>query len=399
MNPTTTMSKRNRPAVALALVLAVGAAQAQTQPIIQTQTLAEVHAEFLKRPEFTEDCRQALRECAKDIQAALARSSLPKNQPLAILPVTRDNNYYIIGLLKNSATGAGLTCVEGKEDPMIVELFRELGEDIRKSDVQDPKSTVGIFNPEKLDQFGHLLGAQMLMYAYLRDLSGGDGRGYAELEVHVTSIPTKKHLWGQTFARRFYSSPKVVGHIDIGPEVRAMLKASFDDVPAKLRASQKLKGVRNVAFIPLAGDQDGYITGLAQQALSESQLYPKDINLSTRSEAQAMLRDNQQVADALLFGAVRDFHMRKRNNYPDREVFDLISSIQLTLQSGKSGEVLWSDTIEGRGEYVKGKSWWEMLLQYGPVALFHKWYILIPLLVLLGLVVLAMFFRTMRRAR
>ena len=389
------MSIQKLQSLALAFTLAVGSSQAGAQ----TQTLAQAHAEFLNRPEFTEEIRQALRGCASDIQAALARSNLPKAQPLAILPVTRDNNAYIIGLLKSAATAAGLTCVEGKEDPVVVELFNELTWDERKSDWQNPKTTTGIFDPQTLDRFGQLMGAQMLMYAYLREVSGGSGKGYAELEVHVTAIPTKQHLWGQVFARRFYSAPNVTGLVDLDPNMRQVIQESFERGSTALKASAKLKNTRTVAIVPLAGDLDRFISGLAESMVSKTQLLPKQLDIATLGEARALLRDNPAAADALLYGAVRDLSRKLVNQYPDREEYETSSAVQLTIQDSKTGNILWSDLIEARGKDTKTFSWWEMTQRYSPFVLARKWYVLVPLIALAAGFLLLVSFWMLRRAR
>jgi hypothetical protein len=352
------------------------------------------------RAEWSREGIEALNQCIKNAQADLAQSNLPKDEPLAILPVCGDSNSRVRNLLKIAATDAGLRVVEEKNDPIVAELVSEAEWDERTGNWLNPKTHAGIFNPEKLTQFGELMAAKMLMYAYVREVSGGAGQGYAEVEVHVTSIVTKQHLWGRTFPWRFYSGPEVTGLTGLEPELRKALKDSFDQCLPKLQADANLKGIRSVAVVPLSCDVQGYTTDLAKSLLSRAQLHPKEnLNFQTRGEAQTMLRNDQQVADALLYGAVRDLKMRKRGSYPNRTEYDIFTSVQLTIQSTRTGELLWAQTLEGRGERVVPVTWWEMLKTYGPSVLARKSYVYIPLLVLVGLLVLAMFFRAMRRAR
>ena len=339
---------------------------------------------------FPEEVRQALRLATADIQAALASSGLPKDATIAILPVKRDVEDYAIGILKNATTGAGLQCVEGKEDPFIQEVFKEIEWDERKDDLLDPAT---------LARFGKLKAPKLLMYGVVREASGGNGRGYAEIEVHVSSIETKQHLWGQVFGRRFYSAPDLVGLVDLDPAVRQLIRDSFDRGATALKASAKLKDTRTVAIVPLAGDMDRFITGLAESMVSKTQLLPKQLDIATLGEARALLRDNPQAADALLYGAVRDLSRKLLSRYPDRVEYQISSAVQLSIQDAKTGIVLWSDLIEGQGTDTTTLSWWEMTQRYSPLVLARKWYVLVPLLAFAGLVVLLLFFRLLRRAR
>jgi len=337
-----------------------------------------------------EEARQALRLCGEDIQAALATSGLPKELPLAILPVRGDDAGYVIGILKNAATGAGLTCVEGKEDPFFEEVTREVAWDERKDDILDP---------ETLAKFGKLKGAKMLLYAFVRETSANHGRGFAEIEVHVSSIETKQHLWGGVFARRFYDPQLPVGPVDLAPEVRQVIRNSFTRVSTGLRAAGKLRDVHSVLLVPLAGDVDQFVTGLVENSLSATPYSPRRLDVKTLAEARALLRDDPKAADAIIYGAVRDLSKRRMNEYPDRTDYEINASVQLSIQGSPSGDVLWSDTVETAERYSVSLTWWEMVRKYGPLVLFHRWYILTPFIVLVGLIVLAMFFRAMRRAR
>jgi hypothetical protein len=339
---------------------------------------------------FPEEARQALRLCVTDLQAALAKSSLPKDATIAILPVKGDQDDTAIGVLKNAATGAGLPCVEGKEDPFVQEVFKEAAWDERKDDILDPGT---------LAKFGKLKAAKLLMYGVVREATGGAGRGYAELEVHVSSIETKQHLWGQVFTRRFYNAQDVTGLVDLDPDVRALIQRSFEDKASSLREDPKLKSVKTVAIIPLGGDLAGYVTKLAESMVSKTQLIPKTLDTATLGEARALLRDNPAAADAVLYGAVRDLSRKLLNRYPDRLEYETTSAVQITIQESKTGNVLWSDIIEARGKDTRTLSWWEMVRRYGPLVLARKWYVLVPVIAFAALLVLFVVFRLLRRAR
>jgi hypothetical protein len=330
---------------------------------------------------FPEEARQALRLCSADLQSALAKSGLPKEATIALLPIKRDAEGYALSILKNAATAAGLTCVEGKEDPVVQEIFKEIAYDERKDDLLDPAT---------LAKFGKLKAAKLLMYGVVRDASGSAGRGYAELEVHVSSIESKQHLWGRVFARRFYSTPELTGLVDLNPAVRRVLQESFDRTALNLKASSKLKDVRAIAVVPLAGDLDRFITGLAESMITKTQFFPKQLDTATLGEARALLRDDPKAADAVLFGAVRDLSRKKLLTSPDREEYEVTAAVQLAIQETKTGNILWSELVEARGTDVRALNWWEMT---------QKKYILVPVLALAGLVVLLLSFLMMRRAR
>ena len=340
---------------------------------------------------FPEEVRQALRLTTADIQAALAKSGLPKDATIAILPVKHDADDYALGILKNAATGAGLQCVEGKEDPFVQEVFKEIEWDERKDDILDGAT---------LAKFGKLKTAKLLMYGVVRDSSGSGGRGYAEVEIHVSSIETKQHLWGQVFANRFYSATDMQGLTVLDPNMRQVIRESFERAATALKSNAKLKDTRTIAIVPLAGDMDRFFTGQVESMVSKTQFLPKQLDTATLGETRALLRDNPQAADAVLYGAIRDCYRKPLHVHPDQVEYDINAAVQLTIQDSKTGNILWSDLIEARGTDSTPKlNWWEMTLRYGPGVLAGKWYVLVPLLGFAGLIVLLVFFRLMRRAR
>jgi hypothetical protein len=343
------------------------------------------------RAELPTEARQALRLAATDIKSALANAgSIPKDQPIALLPIRGDDSGYVIGVLKDALTGAGLQTVEGKEDQFVQEIFKEVEWDERKNDILDTNT---------LAKFGSLQGAKLLMYGFVREATGGEGRGFIELELHVSSIETKKHLWGDVFSKRFFDAQSPAGPVNLDPHTRAALHEFYDRVVNSLKASGKLGDVHSVLVVPLAGDDDEYMTGLMENAVTASQLSPKRLDVRTLADARELLRDDPKAADAIIFGAVRDISRRKLNDYPDRTEYEINSSVQMTIQKSPAGVVLWSDTVETSGKDVITVSWWEMVQKYGPAVLLHKKIILLPLLGFGALLVLVVLFRMMSRPR
>ncbi len=344
----------------------------------------------IARAEYPDEARQALRLAGADIQAALAKSVVPKDLPVAILPVKSDPSGYVMGILKTAVTGAGLQGVEGKEDELVQEIFKEIEWGERKDDILDTNT---------IARFGRLQAAKLLLYAFVREASGENGRGFAEIEVHVSSIETKQHLWSGIFARRFYAPNQPVGPVDLSPEIRQAIKASFSKLATGLKAADKLRDVHSVLIVPLAGDADQFVTGLTEDSLASTPYSPRQLDVRTLADARALLRDDPKAADAILYGAVRDLSMRKMNEYPDHTEYQINASVQLAIQASPAGNVLWSDTVETTTPYVLKQTWWEMVQKYGPMVVFHSKLLIIPLAVIVGLIVLALFFRVMRRAR
>ena len=342
------------------------------------------------RAEYSDEARQALRLVGADIQNGLDKSGLPKDLPIAILPVTGDTAGYVMGLLKGGVTGAGLQCVEGKEDAFVDQIWKEVEWDERKDD---------LLNTNTIAKFGQLKAAKLLLYAVVRDASGQNGRGYAEIEVHVSSIETKQHLWSGNFARRFYAPNQPVGRLNHTPEIQQTLKAEFSKLAVELKTAGKLRDVHSVLIVPLAGDADQFVTGLVQDNLASTPYSPKQLDCHTLADARALLRDDPKAADAILYGSVRDFSMRIMHEYWDHTEYQINVSVQLAIQDSPAGDVLWSDTLVSSTPYILKPTNWELLKKHGPWALAHKWYVIVPVIVLGGTVVLALFFWMMRRAR
>jgi hypothetical protein len=346
----------------------------------------------LARADYSEAERQALQLTSKAIQADLAKSGLPSGLPIAVLPIRGkgDSSGYVLSLLKNAITGAGLNCVEGKEDDQVQEIFKEVEWDERKDDILDTNT---------IAKFGQLQAAKLLLYAFVNEVSDENGRGYADISYHVDNIQTKQHLWSGDIARRFYTPNQPDGPVDLSPEIRQAIKASFGKLAAGLRADGKLNGVNSVLIVPLAGDQDQFVTGLVVDNLSSTPYSPKQLDVRTLADARALLRDDPKAAGAILYGAVRDLSMRKMNDYADHTEYQINTSVQLAIQTSPDGNILWSDTVDTSTPYILKQTTWEMVQQYGPMVLARKWYVIVPLIAVAGLFVLVILMWMMRRSR
>lgn len=153
--------------------------------------LAAAPAAFAaKSATFSTEERAVLRSLADGVSAALGESGLPTTSPFAILPIAGDRDGELASLLKIAATKAGLDCVEGRDDPLWEAILAELAWNKRREDILDPST---------LTAFGRLRAVKLLAYGFLRAGASDDGRPAFDLELHVSSIETKRHLWAETF--------------------------------------------------------------------------------------------------------------------------------------------------------------------------------------------------------
>jgi len=290
-----------------------------------------------------DDVREAVSEAL--IQAQTALKSAPfGNKTVAVLPFPGDTSGYFAGKLKNQLTSLGFTCIEGKEDPMWDEIMKEIAWDERKDDILDPDTLV---------KFGKLKAAQILLYGKVVTLDRNTERIYVELELHATDLATKQHLWGGTFAARVYKGKDVQGIISLDNNLRFLLKKNFDAAKESLNSPEyasKLNDVKSIAVIPLTGDIDQYLTGLAIEMLTATRHLPKRPQIPSLSLLRTEAKTDPSVADAVFYGAVRDLHRTTpETKVADRKTLHEVSTvhadIQLFIEDLKTGNILWSKTV------------------------------------------------------
>ena len=74
------------------------------------------------------------------------------------------------------------------------------------------------------------------MYGSIRRVTSGERSLLVELELHVSCISTKEHVWGGTFVRRHFApGAEPDGALDIPAEVRLAL---VDGIRGKVAASK-----------------------------------------------------------------------------------------------------------------------------------------------------------------
>ena len=290
-----------------------------------------------------DDVREAVSEALAQAQTSL-RSAPFGNKTVAILPIPRDSTGYFTGKLKNQLTDLGFTCVEGKEDPMWDEIIKEIAWDERKDDILDPDTLV---------KFGKLKAAQILLYGKVVTLNRNDERIYVELELHATDLETKQHIWGGTFAARVYKGKDVQGIITLDNNLRMLLKKNFEEAKESLTSPEfesKLNDVKSIAVIPLTGDIDEYLTGLAIEMLSATRHLPKRPQIPSLALLRKETKTNPTIGDAVFYGAVRDLHRTKPEaRAADRktmlETSTVHADIQMFIEDLKTGNILWSKTV------------------------------------------------------
>jgi len=290
-----------------------------------------------------DDVRQTLYGAIDQSESAL-KSAPFGNKTVAILPIPGDDSGLIVGRLKNILTRQGFTCVEGKEDPMWDEIIKEIAWNERKDDILDPATLV---------KFGKLKSAQILLYGKIRQIDRNDDRTYAEIELHATDIATKQHIWGGNFAARLYKNKDFQGIITLDNELRMLLKKNFAEAQRSIlqpETAAKLDQIKTVSVIPLAGDIDRYMTGLAVEMLSQTRHLPMMPEIPSLSQTRIFAREHKIASDALFYGTIRDLHKTKTvskavGNGKMSDSYEVCADIQLFLEDVKTGVILWSKTI------------------------------------------------------
>jgi hypothetical protein len=291
----------------------------------------------LAQSTWSDEGRQALQMAVADAQKAVV-GKLPVGEPISVLPIAGDQGDYVRGLLKNALTAAGLRTVEEKDEPFFTNVLAEVEWDERKADMLDDATIV---------KFGKLQATKILVYGTVRE-EPSPTRVFVELELHASSLVTKQHLWGGTFARRFYLPGARQGLVDLNDSIRQALKQAFVAGGASLTKSEKLRDVHTVLFVPLAGDVDGYITGLAKDMFKASAVNPKDLDVQTLGQARVILRDQPQQADATLVGSVRDLYREMSGVTFQGTNYTIHAEVQVEIQRAAGNEILWSDTLSAK---------------------------------------------------
>ena len=260
---------------------------------------------------------QALQAINDDVVSELSGVKALDGKTIAVLPIASDESGLFGDMLRISLTKAGKKCVTGKEDPVFAEIVKEITWDAYKSDILDEKT---------VSKFGKLKSAQVIITGRIY-LSQDERCVFAETELHATDIETKRHVWGNQFATRYYmpGTKPVKGISEIPVEVRKVIQEKLTaEIIRSIGGQKKLEGFKTVAFLPLAADLDAYVGTLA--------------------EARIALRDKKLVADGLLYGALRDISFEKRGKGL-KSGSKINVEIQVCIEKAGTNEQVWSDTL------------------------------------------------------
>jgi hypothetical protein len=329
------------------------------------------------------DIRQALQNAVKEAQESLSQSVTHRGKAISVLPIAGDQGEYVEGLLKNAVTASGLTYVEGANDPFWDVIMEEVEWDERKEDMLDP---------ETIDKFGKLKSSQWLLYGTVREARDYGRMVYVELELHLSSIETKQHIWGDLVAQRYYREVGVTGIIDLDTELRNTLRGMLGEGANSLKSSARLAGAGKIAMAPIAGDIDGYIQSLGEDMLVASNLMPVRLSANTLGEVRQNLRDNPVEADAILTGAVRDLSRTLEGTQPLKDIYEINAEVQLRIESVENGTVLWSDTFAVSREDIEEKTAWDFAKE-------NETMLLEIVVAVFGFVLFVLFLITTRRSR
>lgn len=341
-----------------------------------------------------ERTNQAVQDAVAKAQKAFASAPVPAKAGVVVLPLYNDEAEDFRDRMKIAVTACGKTCVEDKNSPVLDEILQEITWDERKQDVLDPATVVS---------FGRLKGAEYLLYGGVANRFVVDRYSLVELELHLTEVATKKHVWGGTFVGRVYSDDQTNGCVDIPADVRKMLRTKLKTaIAGSLANSAKLKNIHSVAILPLSADADGYLGGLVRDVVTSSALTPVELEVRTRSEARYAMKDGSVKCDAICYGTVRDFSANVKALSPTQsDTRTAHVEVQLWIEDGATHEILWSDTLADSVDFSVGPDgWWPALCRMFPVFQEKPWLaVVLPLGIILGLIVLIVVVKNATRVR
>lgn len=363
---------------------------------------------------FTEDVRQAIKGAADKVGASLASSKIDKDLALSVFFVEGDNASYVETLIRDAVLASGHTFVVPNDDEnkLLLKIASEIAFDERKE---------GLVSPETVEKINaaSLKSTQALIYGNIWTVVDNERYTLVELSLGAYSIKTKEFLWSGAFDCRYYKpghTPEL-GLVDIPVDVRQTLKETIaSKIEASIKAQPKLAAVKTAAIMPLVGDEsanldsdeselkapaagekgnfvlDGYVTHIVVDGVSRTDITPRNADVQTRAEARRILRDKPQVADSLLFGAVRGLDIYVFSQAFRKTTYEVDVDIQISIESASTQDVLWSDTIFVRERFDHTLSWWEWLLLDYPSISRPKFFVGLIGRIGLGIVALGIIF-------
>lgn len=313
---------------------------------------------------FDNASRQALRDLAAQVRESLkADPRIPRQATVCLMPLANDRQGYLGDLLKTAVTDAGLTYVEARNDPFWPALLKEMEMNQRQND---------IFDPATLSSFGKLKAAQLLLYGDIRGIQSAGSQASAEATLHLSSVETKQHLWGDSFTG-MYPLPDLAGGLVWGEHELKLIDACQAELAKAWGQLPELRGLK-VGYFTLSGDRDRTVTQKIAETLQKAGAVPVQIEATSQAEARRLLAAKPGTCDAILSGAFRgpDKEMVKEG-VSDKE-WQMRAILQLRLE--KPGAVqLWSQSFLQSVTWMEPNSKETSGLQAKKAAEGHPWLI------------------------
>ena len=336
---------------------------------------------------FSEDVRQALKGAAEKVQASLATSKISANDKTSVFFIEGDSGDYVRSLVRDAVLASGRSFVvpDEKEDDLLKKIYAEMDFGDRKVGELDQKTVARIND-------GQLKATEVLIYGTVWTVVDNDRYALVEISLGAYSVKTKEFLWSGAFDCRYYEPGKTpeIGIVDLPTEVRETLKQRISTaITQSINDQPKLKAIKTAAILPLVGDEsaknietnaplftgkaptkdggetivlDGYVTHIVVDGVSRTSVTPKNADAQTRAEVRRLLRDKPQVADGMLFGAVRALDVIYDGSAFRKTKYQVVADVQVSIEEAATQNVLWSDTIQASVPYEVELSWWEWII-------------------------------------
>lgn len=285
--------------------------------------------------------RQALYGALDKIGNSLKEAPLGK-RAIAVFPLDKHHDL-IAGKLQIMLSRAGFISVNAKNDPMWSSIIKEIAWDENKNDILDKKT---------IDAFGKLKSAQLLLRCRVLELETHKDFVRAEIDLQFIEISTNQIIWGIPSSFTFYPGKDVQGIIELDEGLKKLLESNFALAAKSISTpanAAKLDKIKTVAVIPLAGDIDSYVTGLATKMLSNNRMFPQNQHIPSLSSLRTFARDGQLQSDAIFYGAIRDLRRTQAVSGPSGDhivtSYTIFADIQMFIEDAKTGNILWVEHI------------------------------------------------------
>ena len=319
-------------------------------------------------PAFPSDfLRQTIQDAVDAFRESLRSSDVPRDVQLTLLPVVGDRSGYVFSLMKGAVTEAGRTFVVAENDPAWNAIVSQREWTERKGDLLDKDTLLHVTRA--------LQAARLLLVSEIRVAQISDRGVLVEIDAHVVDGVTARHLWGGVFSRRRYAGAEPPKMDDIPAAARKLIREGLRAKTAEsLKASAALAGVKTVAVIPLFADVEGYATGVLKEALGDAGLVAVNLDVSSESEARALLRDKPAAgADAFLSGVVRRLPETEGSTNSAGVATKWMVEWSATVEKPDTREQPWTATVEESETTLEPFGWWDRIVHHLPFLRGRGW--------------------------